>query len=85
MATLSMRFGSHATQSCRKTTIVRADKTIELNPANSVLHHQVGDVFRSNDEDFLRLSGAFRAEIERECSWNGSGKEPAEASMGNPR
>jgi hypothetical protein len=48
--------------------IVCADRTIELNPADSVLHHQVGDVLRLDDEDFLRLSGAFRAEIELECS-----------------
>jgi len=44
--------------------IVAADKTIKLNPATSVLRHQVGDEIELSEEDFLRLSKAFFAEIE---------------------
>lgn len=41
-----------------------ADKTIRLNPANSILKYKVGDEIRLTEDDFVRLSDAFFAEIQ---------------------
>lgn len=41
-----------------------ADKSITLKPATSVLHHEVGDEIHLSEDDFVRLSDAFFAEIE---------------------
>lgn len=40
------------------------DPTIRMNPATSVLHHEVGDTIRLGEQDFRLLSKAFFAEIE---------------------
>ncbi len=42
-----------------------ADKTIKLDPAKSVLKVQVGDEIKLKEADFLLISEAFFAEIER--------------------
>ncbi len=45
-----------------------ADRTINLDPAKSVLGCRVGDAIRLNEGDFVRLSDAFFAEIEKKYS-----------------
>lgn len=45
--------------------IMTADKSIKLSPEKSVLKYQAGDEIKLNEADFLRLSKAFFAEIER--------------------
>jgi hypothetical protein len=42
-----------------------ADKTIRLNPAESVLKYQVGDELKLDQAQFVALSRAFFEEIER--------------------
>jgi hypothetical protein len=42
-----------------------ADKTIQLNPTKSVLKYQIGDEITLTEGDFLQLSEAFFAEIEK--------------------
>ena len=42
-----------------------ADKQIKLNPTKSVLGYKVGDEINLSEADFIRLSGAFFAEIEK--------------------
>lgn len=42
-----------------------ADRSIKLDPSTSVLHHQFGDEIRLSQADFVALSDAFFAEIER--------------------
>ncbi|MGZ8764330.1 MAG: hypothetical protein ACXW2C_01365 [Acidimicrobiia bacterium] len=42
-----------------------ADKSIKLDPATSVLHQQFGSEIRLSRADFVALSDAFFAEIER--------------------
>ena len=46
-------------------TIMMADKTIKLDPTKSVLKYRVGDEIKLNEIDFLLLSKAFFAEIEK--------------------
>ncbi len=45
--------------------IMAADKTIKMNPTTSVPGYQVGDEIQLREEDFLHLSNAFFAEIDR--------------------
>jgi hypothetical protein len=45
-----------------------ADKTIRLDPASSVLKYQVGDEIELSESDFIALSSAYFAEIERKYS-----------------
>ena len=45
--------------------IVAEDKQIKLNPATSVLKHQVGDRVELSQQDFMQVSEAFFAEIEK--------------------
>jgi len=45
--------------------ILCADTTIKYNPAKSMLKHRVGDEIKLNEADFILLSSAFFAEIER--------------------
>ncbi len=42
-----------------------ADKTIRLKPDESVLKYQVGDEIKLDEAQYVALSGAFFAEIER--------------------
>ncbi|MFY9607683.1 MAG: hypothetical protein WAU45_03605 [Blastocatellia bacterium] len=42
-----------------------ADKTIKFDPAKSVLKYRVGDEIKLNEADFILLSSAFLAEVER--------------------
>ena len=44
--------------------VLRADKSIKLSPAKSVLGCQAGDEIKLKEADFVRLSEAFFAEIE---------------------
>ncbi|MET0692813.1 MAG: hypothetical protein ABWX96_21655 [Propionibacteriaceae bacterium] len=44
--------------------VMTVDKTIKLNPATSVLGHQVGDPIALSEDDFVALSRAYFAEIE---------------------
>jgi len=46
-------------------SIMGADTSIKLSPAMSVLKHQVGDEIKLSEADFVALSAAFFAEIER--------------------
>lgn len=43
---------------------LRADTTIKYDPAKSVLKYNTGDEIRLSQADFVRLAGAFFAEIE---------------------
>lgn len=45
--------------------IMMADKTITLDPTKSILKHRIGDEIKLNEIDFLLLSKAFFAEIEK--------------------
>ena len=45
--------------------IMSADKTIKLDSASSVLKCQVGDEIKLNEADFLAMSSAYFAEIQR--------------------
>jgi hypothetical protein len=49
----------------RNDGIVAADKTIKLSPSTSVLKHQVGDEIKLSEQDFVQVSQALFAEIER--------------------
>ena len=40
------------------------DTTIKMKSATSVLHYEVGDDIRLNEDDFRRLARAFLGEIE---------------------
>jgi hypothetical protein len=42
-----------------------ADKTIKFDPAKFVLKYRIGDKIKLKEADFVRLSSAFFAEIER--------------------
>ena len=44
--------------------VLKADKSIKLSPAKSVLGCQAGDEIKLKEADFVRLSEAFFAEIE---------------------
>ena len=46
-------------------SVMSADKTIKYAPANTVLKRALGDEIRLSEADFLDLSSAFFAEIER--------------------
>lgn len=48
-----------------KSSQMRFNKSIKLSPEKSVLKYQVGDEIRLNEADFLLISKAFFAEIER--------------------
>jgi hypothetical protein len=41
------------------------DKSIKIEPSKSVLRYQVGDEIKLNEKNFVRLSAAFFAEIEK--------------------
>jgi hypothetical protein len=45
--------------------LVTFDKSIKMDPAKSVLHYQIGDQIKVNDERFTKLSAAFFTEIEK--------------------
>ena len=44
--------------------IMTADNTIKYKPENSIVKYQPGDEIKLKQEDFLKLSKAFFAEIE---------------------
>lgn len=45
--------------------IMTADNSIKLSPASSVLKYQVGDEIKLSEANFVALSAAFFAELER--------------------
>jgi hypothetical protein len=45
--------------------VMAADKQIKMNPASSILHHEVGDEIALDEADFVTLAKAFFAEIEQ--------------------
>jgi hypothetical protein len=44
---------------------MRAEKSIKLDPANSVLGYEVGDEIHLGEADFARIVDAFLAEVEK--------------------
>jgi hypothetical protein len=48
-----------------------ADSTIKLDPATSIMGYRVGDEIRVTEKDFLRLSAAYFAELEKRYSETG--------------
>ena len=58
-----VRVMSESMLNCKNT--LTPDKSIKLSPTKSVLKYDVGDEIKLNEQDFLRLSEAFFAEIER--------------------
>lgn len=48
--------------------LMGAEKSIKMNPAQSVLKHRVGDEIRVTEGDYAALAKAFFAEIEKKFS-----------------
>jgi hypothetical protein len=46
-------------------SVMTADKTIKYDPDKSVLKYRIGDEIKLTEADFIRLSAAFFADIER--------------------